>query len=466
MGWSARRDLRAALRGVQEPEAAKDLEKWNTSTPMGQRRATMSLQLISAFKCDSYNLYFDWLVWQFPADASGSFSWAHEASPCAYARLCRAGFLPVAESFHHSSIDKAFDEVLGGCVRRHGENWLWRPVRQCLRALHRRTLRDAHLGLQGPPNVARIQENNTESGSSSSSSTSNTQCSSRDHLCAPDVKVHSFEIWTRLCDLERLRLLPLKPQRELNTASTRQTVVEASAVFSTAEASEGPGAAGPDLSEVLSSLGSSSIVGAPSSSYKGLCLVAGEIGVSVGQVYTSLTAFTDADSAGAAQIAAVRLLLRTAGYQLLDFGMPLPYKETLGAKRLPRHLFLKLFKKLRERETVALDAAMQQCCQAVLRSKKDLEGTTDGNEKDREKEQDGHKEKKLEEDQEKNVELRRGCEAKRKRTSGILGAIPQTEKTERDIRLPQGFWGCCELLQLLGNTQNAPKACGESIEHS
>lgn len=32
----------------------------------------------------------------------GSFAWARDVSPCCYARLCRAGFLPIAESFKHA----------------------------------------------------------------------------------------------------------------------------------------------------------------------------------------------------------------------------------------------------------------------------------------------------------------------------------------------------------------------------
>lgn len=34
---------------------------------------------------------------------SGSFAWCQDASPCSYARLCRAGFLPIAESFTYAS---------------------------------------------------------------------------------------------------------------------------------------------------------------------------------------------------------------------------------------------------------------------------------------------------------------------------------------------------------------------------
>eukprot|EP01062_Namystynia_karyoxenos_P026104 TRINITY_DN2039_c0_g1_i1.p1 TRINITY_DN2039_c0_g1~~TRINITY_DN2039_c0_g1_i1.p1 ORF type:complete len:378 (+),score=76.10 TRINITY_DN2039_c0_g1_i1:83-1216(+) len=36
------------------------------------------------------------------------------------------------------SFDTAFEEVLAGCVRYHGENWLYPPMREAMRELHRR----------------------------------------------------------------------------------------------------------------------------------------------------------------------------------------------------------------------------------------------------------------------------------------------------------------------------------------
>ena len=119
-------------------------------------------------------------------------------------------------------------------------------------------------------------------------------------LCPDDVELHSFEVWAPLGALGAIKLLPLTPRREESDDPTEPTEEEAAA----AEA---------EMSETLASLGASPRIGEASAKYKDLCLVAGEIGVSIGRVYTSLTAFTDADSAGTAQFAATRLLLRKAG---------------------------------------------------------------------------------------------------------------------------------------------------------
>ena len=170
--------------------------------------------------------------------------------------------------------------------------------RQCLRALHRRTLRDAALRRQrenspeGPPaetfapNYPGAQQGTQQAGGGSP--------------CPEDVHLHSFEVWAPLCEIGNIKLLPLKTP----------TAEETGTSF---EAENRKGAPAPAVSEAVASLGSSPRIGEASTQYKDLCLIAGEVGVSVGRVYTSLTAFTDADSAGTAQLTATRLLLRKAG---------------------------------------------------------------------------------------------------------------------------------------------------------
>ena len=162
---------------------------------------------------------------------------------------------------------------------------------KCLRALHRRTLRDAALRRQredvsgGPTEEAHRRISPSSDGKRG-----------RD-LCAGDVEMHSFEVWVPLSCIDDIRLLPLKSPVRVEAQHLSQTTEEASAA----------------VAELLASLGSSPRIGVASSEYRDLCLVAGEVGVSVGRVYTSLTAFTDADSAGTAQLVATRLLLRKAG---------------------------------------------------------------------------------------------------------------------------------------------------------
>jgi Leu/Phe-tRNA-protein transferase len=73
-------------------------------------------------------------------------------------------------------------------------------------------------------------------------------------------------------------------------------------------------------------------------------LVAGEFGVAVGRVYTSYSGYYDEDSAGSVQLALTGRYLRDSGFAFWDLGMPLPYKEKLGARTVDRARFLELFR--------------------------------------------------------------------------------------------------------------------------
>ena len=76
-------------------------------------------------------------------------------------------------------------------------------------------------------------------------------------------------------------------------------------------------------------------------------LVAGEIGVVVGAVYTSLTGFSNRvqhSGSGKVQLAALAEILRSSGVAFWDFGMSLPYKLEMGAHEIHRKEFLKLFR--------------------------------------------------------------------------------------------------------------------------
>ena len=92
--------------------------------------------------------------------------------------------------------------------------------------------------------------------------------------------------------------------------------------------------------------------------YDGPDLVAGEIGAFVGACYTSLTGYRSAAGAGTVQLAATGRWLEAAGIRLWDLGMPMEYKTALGARLLPRHDFLALFRESRSVPPRLLPAAM------------------------------------------------------------------------------------------------------------
>ena len=76
-------------------------------------------------------------------------------------------------------------------------------------------------------------------------------------------------------------------------------------------------------------------------------LVAGELGYTVGKVFTSLTGFKNEPNAGSVQLLALGRLLQKQGFVLWDLGMEMPYKMDLGAQLYERQVFLQHFHSLR-----------------------------------------------------------------------------------------------------------------------
>eukprot|EP00943_MAST-04B_sp_MAST-4B-sp1_P009247 g9247.t1 len=83
-------------------------------------------------------------------------------------------------------------------------------------------------------------------------------------------------------------------------------------------------------------------------------VVAGEVGYAVAGVYTSLSGFKLADSAGTIQLSIVPAILNSCGYDFWDLGMHMDYKEKLGAKKIPREIFLKRLLESRAQHPVSL----------------------------------------------------------------------------------------------------------------
>jgi len=90
--------------------------------------------------------------------------------------------------------------------------------------------------------------------------------------------------------------------------------------------------------------------------WRGEVLVAGEFGALVGACYTSWSGFKKENGVGTVQLAALARALSRAGVRLWDLGMPLPYKERLGARDLSRSEFLTAFREARGLAERARDA--------------------------------------------------------------------------------------------------------------
>jgi Leu/Phe-tRNA-protein transferase len=76
-------------------------------------------------------------------------------------------------------------------------------------------------------------------------------------------------------------------------------------------------------------------------------LVGGELGYTVGSIYTSLTGFCSQDGAGSVQLAALGRLLCETGFTLWDLGMDMEYKQDLGSQLMLRSEFVQEVKRVR-----------------------------------------------------------------------------------------------------------------------
>jgi Leu/Phe-tRNA-protein transferase len=78
--------------------------------------------------------------------------------------------------------------------------------------------------------------------------------------------------------------------------------------------------------------------------YRDGTLVAGEFGVISGRVYTSYSGYHDENNSGTVQMILMARFLEKAGFDFLDFGMPLDYKTDLGARNISPENFVELFR--------------------------------------------------------------------------------------------------------------------------
>ena len=77
-------------------------------------------------------------------------------------------------------------------------------------------------------------------------------------------------------------------------------------------------------------------------------LKAGEVGVILGRVYTSYSGYHEENNAGTVQMILMTQWLEKNGFAFLDFGMPLDYKTSLGARNISPSHFVEIFRAARE----------------------------------------------------------------------------------------------------------------------
>jgi Leu/Phe-tRNA-protein transferase len=82
--------------------------------------------------------------------------------------------------------------------------------------------------------------------------------------------------------------------------------------------------------------------------YRNGILRAGEFGVVSGRVYTSYSGYHEESSAGNVQMILTAHWLKDHGFAFWDLGMPLDYKEKLGAKLLRAGDFIRIFREARQ----------------------------------------------------------------------------------------------------------------------
>lgn len=78
--------------------------------------------------------------------------------------------------------------------------------------------------------------------------------------------------------------------------------------------------------------------------YRGGVLVAGEFGIVAGRVYTSYSGYHEEDNSGTVQMILMIRWLEKAGFDFLDFGMPLDYKADMGARNISPEEFVWRFR--------------------------------------------------------------------------------------------------------------------------
>eukprot|EP01126_Amoeba_proteus_P038106 TRINITY_DN3961_c0_g1_i4.p1 TRINITY_DN3961_c0_g1~~TRINITY_DN3961_c0_g1_i4.p1 ORF type:complete len:208 (-),score=32.32 TRINITY_DN3961_c0_g1_i4:99-722(-) len=111
--------------------------------------------------------------------------------------------------------------------------------------------------------------------------------------------------------------------------------------------------------------------------WDGDVLVAGELGYSVGSIYTSLSGAYEVSNTGTIQLNATGRILEKEGYKWWDFEMSHPYKLDLGAKEVSREDWLVEYHASRDEGLPGEDGhsrASFLCCTEKVNARAVLQG--------------------------------------------------------------------------------------------
>ena len=102
-------------------------------------------------------------------------------------------------------------------------------------------------------------------------------------------------------------------------------------------------------------------------------LVAGELGTSVGCIYTSLTGFYLESGTGSVQLLALGHFLIKCGVKLWDLGMFIEYKSSLGAGLLKRLEFVEKYRSLRDDKGMRLECKERVNCRDIINEVRNMQ---------------------------------------------------------------------------------------------
>jgi Leu/Phe-tRNA-protein transferase len=84
--------------------------------------------------------------------------------------------------------------------------------------------------------------------------------------------------------------------------------------------------------------------------YRNGKLVAGDLGIITGKVYTSYSGYHDENNSGTVQLILITRYLEEHGFAFFDLGMPIDYKNNLGAIDISQGIFAILFRDAQENQ--------------------------------------------------------------------------------------------------------------------